>query len=82
MFDRHLKQKLVINKADGSKITDIKASVQEIIYVGDITVPIEEGDIVEYVMPSGVLQKLLITKVTLYNMGSSLDHYELEFQKA
>jgi hypothetical protein len=51
------------------------------IFINDIKIPIEEGDIFEYNLPSGIHQKLLVTKVTLYNIGSSLDHYEIEYIK-
>ncbi|MFM2381766.1 MAG: hypothetical protein RLZZ76_533 [Candidatus Parcubacteria bacterium] len=75
------KQRLKLIKTDSRVFEEVKASVQEKIYINDITLPIEEGDVFEYVLPSGILQILHVTKVTLYNVGSSLDHYEITYQK-
>jgi hypothetical protein len=75
------KQRLKLIKADSSVFEDIKASIQEKIYINDITIPVEEGDFFEYVLPSGIVQILHVTKMTLYNVGSTLDHYEIEYHK-
>jgi hypothetical protein len=81
MFESFVKQDLKLIKKDGSEVGNIKASVQEKICIDDIKLPIEEGDVFEYVMPSGIKQRLLVVDVILYNMGSHLDHYEIEFEK-
>lgn len=81
MFNRFMTQKLKLIKKDSSVIESIKASVQKMIYIDNINLPVEEGDTFEYTLPSGVKQKLLVTKVTLYNIGSPLDHYEIEYVK-
>lgn len=74
-------QELKLVKKDGSIVEGIKASVQKEIYINDIKLSVEEGDVFEYALPSGVKQKLLVTRVTLYNVGSPLDHYEIEYAK-
>ncbi len=81
MFDNFMIQRLKLIKKDSSIIEGIKASVQAKIFINDIKLPIEEGDIFEYTLSSGINQKLLVTKVTLYNVGSSLDHYKIEYIK-
>jgi len=81
MFDDFMTQELKLTKKNSSIIEGIKANVQNMIFINDIKIPIEEGDIFEYNLPSGIHQKLLVTKVTLYNIGSSLDHYEIEYIK-
>jgi hypothetical protein len=75
-------QRLTLKRKNGQVVEDIKASVQKKIYINDIKLPIEEGDTFEYVLPSGLKRTLLATKVTLYNVGSQLDHYEIEYVKA
>jgi len=75
-----MKQKLTLWRKDGKMFPDILASVQDKIYINDIMLPIEEGDIFEYLLPSGLKQRLLVTRVTLYDTGR-LDHYEIEYTK-
>ena len=77
MFNQTLKLK----RKNGDIFDSVEASVQKKIYINDIKLPIEKGDHFEYVLPSGLTQNLLVTKVNLYDVGSSLDHYEIEFEK-
>ena len=81
MPDHFMTQELKLMKKDSSVVEGIRASVQEKIYINDIKLPVEEGDIFEYFLPSGLKQRLLVIKVTLYNIGSPLDHYEIEYVK-
>jgi hypothetical protein len=81
MFDRFMTQKLKLKKKSGEIFADVSASVQKKIYINDIKLPVEEGDIFEYVLPSGLKQRLLVTRVTLYNFGSPMDHYEVDYVK-
>jgi hypothetical protein len=76
-----MKQRLILERKNGEILSDISASVQNKIYINDITLQVEEGDAFEYVLPSGLKQRLLVTKVTLYNMGRPIDHYEIEYTK-
>lgn len=79
MFEHLMKQNLKLIK-NGYIIADnIKASVQDKIYINDIKLPIEAGDSFQYILPSGQIQNLIVKKITLYNMGSPLDHYEIEY---
>lgn len=81
MLDNFMKQKLKLIRKNGQVIEDVHASVQEVIYINDVKLPVEEGDIFEYKLPSGFKQRVLVTKVTLYSMNSPLDHYEIEYVK-
>lgn len=80
-MDHLLKQRLKLIKNDSTVVENIKASVQAKIFISDITLPLEEGDMFEYVLPSGITQRLFVTKVTLFHFDSPLDHYEIEYQK-
>lgn len=51
-----------------------------LIFVDDVKIPIEEGDFVERILPSKIVEKYLITKVDCFADGD-LDHYELGFEK-
>ncbi len=79
MRNNYLKQELLLTTKDGIVIPRIQASVQDKIYINDITIPIEEGDMFEYILPSKLIRKLLVTKVVLFNVGSHLDHYEIDY---
>lgn len=81
MSNHFMNQKLKLKKKEGLEIEGIEANVQHKIYINDIKLPVEEGDIFEYALPSGVKQKLLIKDFVLYNVGSPLDHYEIEYIK-
>ena len=81
MFDKFMNQNLILIKENGTKIEGIKASVQKKIYINDIELPIKEGDTFEFTSSSGEIQRLLVSNVVLYNVGSPLDHYEVEYKK-
>jgi len=68
-------------KGDGTVIDDVRASVQDKIFINDISLPVEEGDIFEQKLSSGLVRKMVVTKIQLYNMGSALDHYEITFER-
>lgn len=56
MINNLLKQKLTLKRKNGKVFPNILASVQEKIYINDISVPIEEGDSLVHVLPSGLTQ--------------------------
>lgn len=82
MFEKFMKQELILTKKNLNVIDGIKASVQDKIYINDVKLFVEEGDVFTYILPSGLEQKLFVTKVTLFNIGSPLDHYEIEYKKS
>lgn len=72
-------QKVKLIKQNG-EIIDIIASVQEKkILISDIKIPVEEGDVIEKVLQSGIIDNYLITNVVCYDR--SLTHYELTYEK-
>jgi leucyl aminopeptidase (aminopeptidase T) len=80
-FDTFMTERLRLVKADGTVVDDIPASVQKKIYINDVKVPVEEGDILEFELLSGIKRRLLVTDMVVYAMGSQLDHMELTFVK-
>ena len=80
-FDSFMTEKLKLIKQTGMVIDNIAASVQKKIYINDVKLPIEEGDIFEYQLPSGINRRLLITNFVVYNTGSQLDHMEIDYVK-
>ena len=69
-----MNQKVKLVKQNDDVIENIPASVQKQIFIMDIKVPIEEGDIIEYILPSNIKRTLSITKVNLFNAGTEFDH--------
>lgn len=53
------------------------------IHVKDITIPIEEGEYIERILPSGITERYLINKVDCYNIPNNpnLSHYEIHVRK-
>lgn len=78
-MDHLLKQRLTLIKRNGTIVHDIPASVQDRIYINDLRIPVEEGDVLSYKLPSELERRLLVTKMVVYNLDSSLDHMELEY---
>ncbi len=72
-------QTLKLIKQNGLEFDNIKASVQKKIFINDITLPVEEGDVFLYKQPSGLLKELVVEEVDLYNTNSLLDHYEIGY---
>ena len=72
---------LSLIKKNGKIYEGIQASVQKKIYINDIQLPIEVGDVFEYIVPSGQKLMLTVTDFQLYNFNSPLDHYEIEYVK-
>lgn len=80
MFDRFMTEKLTLIKKDSKRIEDIKASVQNKIYVNNVYVPVKEEDVFEYTNPAGITNHLKVTKVVYHN-HSRLGQIEIEYQK-
>lgn len=80
-FDTFMTERLRLIKADGTVVEDIPASVQKKIYINDVKTPVEEGDILEYELPSGIKRRLLVADLVVYATGSRLDHMEISYVK-
>ena len=79
--DRLLTDHITIFKANGEKYKDINASVQKKIYINEVELPIEDGDTIEQVLPSGVVKKFIITDVRVASGSSGPDHVEISYEK-
>ncbi len=71
--------KLTIHRSDGTIIEDVSASVQKKIYIKDNTVPVEAGDTISQLLPSGLTKEMLVTEVRVHDTGSDLDHTVVEY---
>lgn len=80
MLDYFMTEKLILIKKDSKRIEDIKASVQDRIYINDVHIPIEEEDIFEYINPAGITNYFKVTKVIYYN-HPQLGHIEVDYKK-
>lgn len=80
MINQMLRQRLTLERTKtGETIADIPASVQRKIFINRIDLPVEEGDVLVWRQPSGLEKRMLVTNVTLYDTGSLLDHYEIDY---
>lgn len=79
-MDNFMTQKLTLVKSNSQEIENIKASVQDKIYIKDTSIPVEEGDIFEYENPAGIIEYLEVVSV-IYNEHSRLGHIKIEYRK-
>lgn len=74
---------VVLERQDGTRIENIKASVQpEMIFIPDGKLPIEPGDLILRALPSGVVERLTITEPGFYaqQLGMSA-HYQARYER-
>lgn len=72
--------KLTLIKSDSRKYEEILADVQKNkIFINDISLPIEEGDIIIRELPNGLKEKYIVIDRCLYT--GHLGHYELEVRR-
>ena len=65
MFNERIK----LIKDDGRVFDKVSASVQRKVYIRDMRVPVEVGDTIEQLLPSGITRRLKITKVVPFIGG-------------
>ncbi len=77
-FGNLMKDSIALVKKDGQKFYDIKASVQhEKIYTYDSSIPIEEGDVFERALPSGIIERYTILDAGFNEaIGQIEPHYQ------
>ena len=70
-------------KSDGQRFDDIKASVQRgKVFTADPNIPIEEGDVFERDLPSGVIECFRVTDPGYYSSTGGIPaHYQTRVQK-
>ena len=83
MFLGFLNSKINIIKNDGRTFNDIPADVQEsIIFLEDVTIPIEKGDTIERKIPSGVCEKYTVVNPVYYEGFDNIPgHYEIKISR-
>lgn len=76
-------EKVKIIKRDSSVIENIEALIDgKQIFIDDATINIEEGDVVERVLPSGSKEQFLVVDRGFYKgMHGIPDHYQIEVEK-
>lgn len=77
-FDEHYTSVLII-KPNGQKIVTQAWVQPELIFLKDISVPIQTGDYLERTRISGITDRYLITAVNTYESGP-LKHIEAKYQ--
>jgi hypothetical protein len=76
--------KVTLIKSDGSRIDKIEALVQsKIIFLPDEKLPIEEGDIIERILPNNLIERYtVIDRGFISNpFGYGDNHYQVKVQK-
>ena len=76
-----LQDHITIFKASGVIFKDLKASVQERIFINEVELPIEDGDTIEQELPSGIVKRFIITDVKVANGIGGPDHVEISYEK-
>ena len=79
--ERLLSDRITVFKANGEKFENISASVQKKIYINEVELPIEDGDTIEQVLPSGLVKKFVITDAHVASGMSGPDHVEISYEK-
>ena len=76
-------EKVRIIKQDSSVIEDIDALVdQKIVHIEDVSIDIEEGDIIERILPTGSKEQYLVIDKGFYRgMHGIPSHYEVKVEK-
>ena len=70
----------VIN-SDG-RVENVKASVQREIYIDDVSIPIEEGDLIERQLKNGRTEVMQVTDVHLWTGAYGIsDYYEIKYER-
>lgn len=83
MFDEFQNSLICIEKSDGRIFENIPSDVQDgIIFLNDVTIPVEKGDIIKREIPSGICEKYIVTNSIYYNGDSYIPpHYEIKIDR-
>ncbi len=83
MLRSMLKDRVTLVKRDGRRFEKIRASVQtRKIFSADPKIPIEEGDVFERLLPSGITEQYIVTDPGfMQGMGSIRAHYQTTVQR-
>ena len=80
MLNNFLSDTVSLMKKTGETYNDIKASVQsDVIFIADTTLPIEEGDRIERLLPSGLRETFLVLdRGYCAGKGNIKSHYQIK----
>jgi hypothetical protein len=83
MFEGLANDVIALIKVDGTTYNNVKADVQPTtIYIGDSTLPVEEGDHLARVLPNGLTEKYLVIDRGYYNeWAGEPAHYQVKVRK-
>jgi hypothetical protein len=83
MFLPLINDRITLIKANGQRLNDIPANVQtNMIFVQDVTKPFEMDDIIERILPNGIVEQYLIIDPVLYTgMMGMPGHFEIKVQR-
>jgi hypothetical protein len=82
LIHAHLKDRVAWIKKNGEKHDNISARIQKnIIYIGDISLKIEEGDKIARVLPNGIEELYLIKYVYWVSGFDGIDHMKIDVEK-
>lgn len=70
--------KITILKTNGAVFESVSSSVQKKIYINDTTIPIEAGDTIEHVLPSGLTKVMIATDIRVHS-DPTLGHIVVEY---
>jgi nucleoside phosphorylase len=70
-------------KPDGSRIDGIPAVVQpKLIIIDNAAIPVEEGDVIERTLPSGVVERYTVVDPGFHDGLGIPAHYQIRFKRA
>jgi hypothetical protein len=83
MLRNHLRDIISLNKKDGRIINNIRAFVQrDVVFIGDVNIPVEEGDIITRELPNGLKESLeVLDRGYMPNRGSIPAHYQVKVRR-
>lgn len=82
-FDRFLTDSVTLFKKDGTAYKNVKAAVQsKMIVIADTSLPVEVGDKITRILPSGVKETFVITDPGFHQgVGSIAGHYQARYER-
>lgn len=80
MLNHFMSENLILIKRNLKNIEGIMASVQDKIYINDISIAIEEGDIFQHTNSAGFKNTLMVLNV-IYHNHPRMGHIEINYEK-
>jgi hypothetical protein len=82
-LDAHMNELVTLVKADGRRYPDIRSRVGgTVIFMLDVTLPVEEGDHIERILPNTLIETFVVEERGFHNkQGSFPAHYQSKVRK-